>query len=160
MLLFFQSLFGCLLFTAVLIPAARNPLRYISMYPEGVEKAVRKLPKYTNQSFIKRGRLVSMLVQGIIFVVVGIILCLFAGKITFITAFRHMLIFFMIINLYDLLVIDYIFFIRLRVFRIPGTEDMDYVYKDYYYHFKVFIRGLVLGLVISIITGIIVWMLK
>jgi hypothetical protein len=126
------------------------------MYPDGVQKAVRTLPQYQNLPSRKNIRIKSVLLQGIIFVVIGVFLCRSAEVKSFGSAFIHMYIFFLVINTYDLIIIDWSFFCRKKVFRIAGTEHLDHEYKDYLFHFKVFIRGIVLGLVVSLIVAILV----
>jgi hypothetical protein len=54
MVLIIQCIVGCLLFTLVLIPAAKNPIKYLAMYPDGVQDAVRKLPQYQSLPTAKK----------------------------------------------------------------------------------------------------------
>jgi len=147
---------GCLLFTLILIPAAKNPVKYLSTYPYGVQKAVRGLPQYQNLPPAKSSRMGAVAIQGLAFIVVGVLLCLFAKIDDFIGAFVHMYIFFLVINAYDLIVIDWLLFCQKKQFRIAGTEHMDKEYKDYFYHFKVFLKGIALGLVVSLFVAIII----
>ena len=58
-----------------------------------------------------------------------------------------------IFNLIDLLVLDWLIFclITPRFLVIPGTEEMK-AYKDYGYHF----RGFLIGMVISIAAGLVI----
>ena len=159
MILLIQCIVGCLLFTLVLIPAAKNPVKYLSMYPDGVQKAVRGLPQYQNLPSAKNSKMNATVIQGLAFIVVGVLLCLLARIDSFIGAFVHMYIFFVVINTYDLIVIDWLLFCQKKQFRISGTEHMDKEYKDYFYHFKVFLRGMVLGLVVSFIVAIIIYLI-
>jgi len=126
------------------------------MYPDKVQRAVRDLPQYHNLPSAKKSKAISAVIQGLTFIVVGVPLCLLAGRDNFFKAFTHMYIFFLVINIYDLLIIDYLIFCRKKQFRTVGTENMDNEYKDYFYHFKVFIRGIVLGIIVSLVVAAII----
>jgi len=108
-----------------LIPAAKNPVKYLSMYPNGVQKAVRGLPQYQNLPSAKSSKMSATVIQGLAFIIV----------------------------------IDWLLFCQKKQFRIAGTEHMDKEYKNYFYHFKVFLKGIVLGLVVSFIVAIIIYLI-
>ena len=127
------------------------------MNPAKVEKKVRSMPQYKDLPVGNHSK--SVIIQGIVFTAAGVLLCHLAGNTSFVAAFVRMYIFFMIINLYDFLIVDCLLFCRLKIFRIAGTENMDKEYKDYLYHFKVFLRGIVFGPIISIIVGLCVCLL-
>jgi len=46
------------------------------MYPYGVQKAVRGLPQYQNLPFAKNSKMSATVIQGLAFIVVGVLLCL------------------------------------------------------------------------------------
>lgn len=153
MILIIQCIIGCIAFTMVLIPAAINPAKYLSMYPLAVQKKVLELPQYQQLVTTSNKKLKMLVIQSVAFIIVGIIICIIAEANTFLKAFVHMYLFFLTINIYDLLVIDWLIFCRSKKIRIPGTEEMDKEYKDYLFHFKVFLRGLILGLFIALIVA-------
>lgn len=159
-ILLVQCVIGCLLFTLILLSAAKNPVKYLSMYPYGVQKAVRELPQYQNLPSAKNSSIGSTIIQGLLFVIIGILICLLAKIDTFVGTFIHMYIFFLVINIYDLIVIDWLLFCQKKKFRIAGTEHLDKEYRDYFYHFKVFLRGIVFGLVISFVVAAIIYLFK
>lgn len=126
------------------------------MYPHEIQKVVRKFPQYKNLPSAKKSKAISIIVQSLVAIIIGVFIYLLAKVNNLYNAFVHIYIFFLVINTYDLIVIDFLFFCRKRVYRILGTEHMDKEYKDFIYHFKIFIKGKVYGLVVSIIVEIIV----
>jgi len=72
MILLIQCIVGCLLFTLILIPAAKNPIKYLTMYPKGLQKAVRKLQQYQDLSSAKKSKAISIIVQPWVFIITGV----------------------------------------------------------------------------------------
>ena len=60
----------------------------------------------------------------------------FSGCRDFKSTFFHVLILFLVVNLFDLFVLDMGIFCHSKKLRIPGTEDMEKEYKDYSFHVK------------------------
>ena len=67
-----------------------------------------------------------------------------------------MLILFIAVNLFDMLVLDIGIFCHSKKLRIAGTEDMDKEYKNYLFHVKGAVKGIMLGIVISLLSASIV----
>jgi len=63
-------------------------------------------------------------------------------------------------NLYDLLILDWLIFVTIQpaFIILPGTEGMS-GYKDYYFHFKGFLKGIgfctIGGLVVAVVGSLI-----
>lgn len=76
------------------------------------------------------------------------------GKLTFLAAWLNAYAILVMFNLFDLLVIDYLFVIRLRpdFIVLPGTEGME-SYHDFFFHFVGFLKGLGGGLVPSLLIA-------
>ena len=75
----------------------------------------------------------------------------------FYTTFIHVFIIFAVVNLYDMIVLDWGVFCHSKRLRIPGTEDMDADYKDYLFHAKGAMIGMALGVIVAVLAGILVW---
>ena len=90
------------------------------------------------------------------FVVLLSAVAYFSGAKTFSTVFFHVLILFVVVNLFDMLVLDIGIFCHSKKLRIAGTEDMDKEYKNYLFHVKGAVKGIVLGIVISLLSASIV----
>jgi hypothetical protein len=77
------------------------------------------------------------------------------GRLSFGTAFVHAYALYMFINLFDLLVLDWLIFMKVRPqFAIlPGTEGMA-GYNDYLFHAKASAKGSILGIVIALVVAL------
>jgi len=84
----------------------------------------------------------------------------FSGAKKFETAFSHVFILFLAVNLFDVIVLDIGVFCHSKKLRIAGTEDMDKEYKNYLFHVKGGIKGIVLGSVISLLSASIVYIVS
>lgn len=73
---------------------------------------------------------------------------------TFVTAFICIFVVMFIFNVVDLVIIDWLVFVTLqpRFVVLPGTEGL-VGYKDYAFHFKAFLRGMVLCFVVGLIVA-------
>jgi hypothetical protein len=83
------------------------------------------------------------------------------AAVSYLTFFIHSGFVFMVWNLFDLLVMDWLVFctIQPRFMRIPGTEDNP-AYSDYKYHFIGFLKGIVLSAIGAGIVSLIVFILR
>jgi len=77
----------------------------------------------------------------------------FSGCRDFKSAFFHVFILFFVVNLFDLLVLDIGVFCHSKKLRIPGTEDMEKDYKDYFFHAKGAFIGTLLGVIIALASA-------
>lgn len=75
------------------------------------------------------------------------------GDISFQTAFVHLFVMFQVFNIVDLLLLDFalVAFVP-RFFVLPGTEGAA-GYKSYWFHFRGFLIGIVLILVVSVVMA-------
>lgn len=148
-----QSAAVCLLFTLFLIPGIKDPVRFLFNYPPAIQERVKSLKEYEGRIPTQQRKIGAKLVAALLFILIGIGLCKWAGVDDFWSAFFHMLIVFTAFNVYDLIVLDWILFRNLKAVRIPGTEDMDRAYKDYGYHFVGFLKGILIGIGVSLVVA-------
>ena len=78
------------------------------------------------------------------------------GKKNFKSTFIHVFTIFLVVNLYDLIVLDWGIFCHSKKLKIPGTEDMEKEYKDYFFHVKGAFIGIILGLILALSSGCII----
>lgn len=160
MVIFIESLIGIILFTIIVVYLTlRDPLASVGDYPPKVKERCEQLkliPKrkkrFTRKDIIRKT--VAMVVFVILF---SFILYKFNGADTFAKGFIDSYILWLIIDWYDALVLDCIWFCHSKKVRIPGTEDMK-EYKDYLFHIKQSCIGMVLGLPVCILVGLVVKM--
>lgn len=82
-----------------------------------------------------------------------LLLLIFSGYRDFKSTFFHGFILFLVVNLFDLFVLDMGIFCHSKKLRIPGTEDMEKEYKDYFFHAKGAFIGTLLGVVIALASA-------
>ena len=82
----------------------------------------------------------------------------FNGADTFLKGFGISYLIWLIIDWYDALVLDCIWFCHSKKARIPGTEDMA-EYRDYLFHIRQSCIGMLLGLPACLLTGLFVMLL-
>ncbi len=150
-----QCVVYCLLFTLMILPAQyRNPLNLIASYPPEIIKRVEELPQYRQYIHKTRKKHISKKLTGV--AVISVILAFtayFSDKRDFLSAFIHVFIIFSVVNIYDLLILDWGVFCHSKKLRILGTEDMDKEYKDYLFHLKGAAKGELIAVIISLLAG-------
>lgn len=158
MILFLQCVVFCALFTLMILPAQyKNPLVMIASYPPEVRARVAELPQY--QGTIKnqeKAHITKKLAGLVFFVFLFAVIAYCSGCRTFVTAFVHVFTLFFVVNLYDLVILDWGIFCHSKRLRIPGTEDMEEAYKNKWFHVKGGIVGTALGLIVALLSGCIV----
>ena len=77
----------------------------------------------------------------------------FTGFLLCFVAIIFGIVIFIVVNVYDLIVLDWGVFCHSQKLRIPGTEDMEKEYKDYMFHVRGACIGIVLGLVVALLSG-------
>ena len=156
-----ESLIGIVLFTAVIVSLTlKNPLTSVGDYPPAIQKKCIELgliedrkKRYTKADYIRKGA--ALIVFAVLFAAV---LRKFNGADTFLKGFGISYLIWLIIDWYDALVLDCIWFCHSKKARIPGTEDMA-EYRDYLFHIRQSCIGMLLGLPACLLTGLFVMML-
>ena len=105
--------------------------------------------RFTRADILRKG--IALLAFVFIFAVV---LKQFNGADTFWKGVRDSYMIWLIIDWYDALVLDSIWFCHSKKVRIPSTEDME-EYKDYCFHIKQSCIGMLLGLPACLAVGVI-----
>lgn len=162
MLLAIEYIIACMIFTAIILPTQyKDPVKYIMSYPPEIRKKVESLPEYKNS--IKRtekGHLLKKVIAVFVFIILLSAVAYFSGARKFETAFLHVFVLFFAVNLFDVIVLDIGVFCHSKKLRIAGTEDMEKEYKNYLFHVKGAIKGSVLGILISLLSASIVYIVS
>lgn len=126
-------------------------------YPVEIQKMVRDAEKYKDK--VKQKNLTKVFITNlIIFVIVLFIFGIFIKSNDFKTNFANILVLGEVLNLFDLVVIDLLWWRntkRIRFKDIPEKEK----YQNPKQHISSFLRGIIMYLLIAIIDGILLTVL-
>lgn len=155
MLLLLQCLAGCALLTVLIMPAQyKEPIKMIASYPPEVRRRVEQLPQYRETIKMREKAHLKKKLAGLAFFVpVFAAVAYFSGCRSFTEVFLHVFVIFFAVNLFDLLVLDWGVFCHSRKLRIPGTEDMDEVYRGKLFHLKGAAVGMLLGVLVAVLAA-------
>ena len=155
MVLLIQCVVCCLLFTVVILPVQyKDPLSMIMSYPPEIIKRVEQLPQYKGMIQKREAAHIKKKVIGVVFFVILLaVLAYCSGCRSFYSVFLHVFTLFLVVNMYDMLILDWGIFCHSKRLQIPGTEDMEDVYKNKWFHLRGAIIGTVLGLVVATASG-------
>lgn len=151
--LLYGLLISLLLGLTILISFSINPEIWIGDYPPDIKAAYTPV-----RSDTKRHKRIASL-AFLIFLVGVLILSItelsrLSGEPSFwaifLSAFTTLLVF----NIFDLLILDWLIFntIQPKMIRLPGTEGLA-GYKDYAFHFRGFLIGVVFCLIGALISA-------
>ena len=157
-----ESIILCFIFTLIIVPTTiDNPLSMVHGYPNDIyQKAielglVKEEQNRKSKKFIVK-RILAIIVLGLIF---GYIVYRFNHANTFLKGMLYAYILWTIVNWYDCIVIDWLWFCHSKKIIIPGTEGMK-GYKDYLFHAKGSLQGMLIGIPCAIVAGILVSILS
>lgn len=157
MILVIECVILCIVFTLIILPVQyKDPMVMIMSYPPNVIKRVEQLPQYAGCIKEREKKHISIKILGVFFFAVLLaIVAYLSGCRGFVDTFFHVFMLFFIVNIYDMLVLDWGIFCHSKKLRIPGTEDMDEDYTDYLFHVKGAMKGTGIGIIIAILSGVI-----
>ena len=157
MIIIVEGIILCALFTIMVFIMSRDPIKTLYNYPPKIQERVKQLDEYKDKIPTQENKLVVKLCASIIFL---IILCAILryvnGYTTFVESFKYGFLLWTIVNLYDVVVLDIIWFCHDKQFVFKGTEDMVEEYHNYWFHIKGFFIGEVLAIVICAISSVII----
>lgn len=135
----------------------KDPVNMITDYPPEIQAEYyrsqgleAKKEKLTAKNYIAKA--IFMLVA--LAVVVGF--AYFAGARTFLDGFIAVICYVLALFAFDTFIIDWIFFPRVKRWRLPGTEHMDKEYAQKWFHVKDCFPMIPVFLVFAVIAGLIV----
>ena len=157
MIIAVESIFLCALFTLMVYIMSRNPIKTLYNYPPKIQERVKFLDEYKEKIPTQKNKIVAKIFASILFLgILCIILRYINGYTTFIESFGYGFLLWTIVNLYDALVLDIIWFCHDKHFVFKGTEDMIKEYHNYWFHIKGFFIGEILALIICSLAGAII----
>ena len=155
MILAIESVILCGLFTLLVYLISRDPLKELYNYPPAIQARVKSLEEYRDRIPAKKNKLSVKIAASVLFVIVlSLILRYVNGYTTFTEGFGYGFLLWTVVNLFDAVVLDIIWFCHDPRFVIKGTEDMVRDYHDYRFHIKGFFIGEALALIVCAIAGL------
>ena len=157
LMLIIEIIVLCLLFTIFVYGLSKDPIKSLYNYPPKIQERVKSLDKYKDRIPTQQNKISAKLFASLLFVVILALILRYVNKSsdfksTFLTAY----LLWSVVNLYDALVLDIIWFCHDKRFVFEGTEDMVDDYHDYLFHIKGFLIGEVIGLAACLLAGAVV----
>ena len=157
MILAIESAVLCLLFTVMVYFISREPIRTLYNYPPKIQERVKSLDEYRDRIPTQENKAAATIGASLLFVVIlSLILRYVNGCTTFMKAFGYGFLLWTIVNLWDVIVLDILWFCHDPRFVFKGTEDMTGDYHDYRFHIKGFFIGEALALAVCALAGLVV----
>ncbi len=142
MIILIESVVLCAIFTLMVCFMSRDPIKQLYNYPPKIRERVRSLDEYRDRIPTQKNKLAAKLGACVIFIVVlSLILRYVNGCTTFLRAFGTGFLLWTVVNLWDVIVLDILWFCHDPHFVIKGTEDMVSDYHDYWFHIRGFFIG-------------------
>ena len=157
MIIVIESIILCALFTIMVYVISREPIKTLYNYPPKIQERVKSLDEYKEKIPSTENKIGAKIIASILFlIIICIVLRYINGYTTFIESFKYGFLLWTIVNLYDAIVLDIIWFCHDKHFVFKGTEDMAEEYHNYWFHIKGFFIGEILALVICTLAGLII----
>lgn len=157
MILIIESIALCILFTIMVYIMSRNTIKTLYNYPPKIQERVKTLDEYKDKIPTQKNKVFAKSVASILIIaIISLILRYVNGYRTFIEGFGYGFLLWTIVNIYDAVVMDIIWFCHDPYFVFKGTEDMVDEYHNYWFHIKGSLIGEVLALVICAIVGLVI----
>ncbi len=122
MIIAIESLILCLAFTLAVYLISRDPLKELYNYPPAIRERVISMDEYKGRIPTRKNKLIVKLLACVLFIaVISLILRFINGYTTFLKAFGYGFLLWTIVNLWDLIVLDILWFCHDKRFVIPGT---------------------------------------
>ena len=157
MILLIESIILCSLFTIMVYIISREPIKTLYNYPPKIQERVKSLKEYKDKIPTQENKISTKLLALLIFlVIICIILRYINGYKTFLESFSYGFLLWTIVNLWDVIVLDIIWFCHDKQFVFKGTEDMKDEYHNYWFHIKGFFIGELLALIVCLLAALII----
>lgn len=142
MILIIESIVLCLIFTIMVYIMSREPIKTLYNYPPKIQERVKSLKEYQDKIPTQENKIIAKVVASILFLIIlCIVLRYVNGYKTFLESFGYGFLLWTIVNLWDVIVLDIIWFCHDKQFVFKNTEDMIDEYHNYWFHIKGFSSG-------------------
>jgi len=155
MIIIIETIILCILFTSMVYIMSKDPIKTLYNYPPKVIEKVKSLKEYQDKIPTNKNMILAKLSVSItIIIIVSIILRYINGYTTFKEGFGYSLLIWTILNIYDVIFLDILWFCKSKKFIFKGTEDIENEYRNYWFHIKEGLIGEFIGSIICIIIGL------
>lgn len=151
-----ESVVLCLIFTfTVPLYGLHDPLAMIDSYPPAIVARAEELGLVSRKRKQRKPKVLAAKLAFCLIVAAGlaVILRIFNGADTFLSGFVISFLLWLVVDWYDALVIDCLWFCHSKRCVIPGTEDMTVAYHDYGFHIRESVKGMLIGLPVCLLVG-------
>ena len=157
MIIVIESIVLCLLFTVMVYIMSREPIKTLYNYPPKIQERVKSLDEYKDKIPTTKNKVFAKVLASImIIIIISLVLRYINGYTTFMEVFWYGFLIWTIVNIYDAVVMDIIWFCHDPYFIFKGTEDMTKEYHNYWFHIKESLKGEVIALVVCAIVGLVI----
>ena len=157
MVLVIESVVLCVAFTIMVYIMSREPIKTLFNYPPKIQERVKSLEEYKDKIPTEKNKVAAKSIASLLFVIIlSLILKYINGYDTFLEGFGYGFLLWTIVNLFDAIVLDCIWFCHDKHFVFKGTEDMVDEYHNYWFHIKGFFIGEVLAIVVCALAGLVI----
>ena len=134
-----------------------NPRFELKSYPKSITDIVPKQTPHEKKMFLRLA--IPILVVIVTYLGYSMITTYQDSYYTFGILFLHLLIIFLIANLVDLFIMDWLIFCTIKpaFMRMPGTDKNHVGYRDYKYHFIGFLKGSVISVAAAALAAGAIW---
>ena len=157
MIIVIESAILCILFTLMVYIITREPIKTLYNYPPKIQERVKSLDEYKDKIPTEENKIGAKLLACVIFIaILCIVLRYVNGYTSCLESFGYVFLLWTIVNLWDVIVLDIIWFCHDKQFVFKGTENMVSEYHNYLFHIKGFFIGELLALIVCSIAGLII----
>ena len=136
---------------------SRNPIKTLYNYPPKIQERVKSLEEYKDKIPTQKNKITAKLFASVLIILIlSVVLRYINGYSSFAEGFGYGFLLWTIVNLYDVIVLDILWFCHDPYFVFKGTEDMIKDYHDYLFHIKGFFIGELLALMVCAVIGVII----
>ena len=136
---------------------SREPIKTLYNYPPAIQERIKSLDEYVDQIPTQKNKVLAKIGASVLFVIIlSLILRYVNGYTVFVKTFGYGFLLWTIVNLWDLIVLDILWFCHDPHFVFKGTEDMVSDYHNYWFHIKGFLIGEVIALIVCAAAGAVV----
>jgi len=159
--LLFGLLFSALMTALILATLAWRPMMWLGDAPADVQAAVGPMSAADRRAKQLAGVVMLVIVVAVFGAVLARLAALSGGALAFADAVLATFLVYMTFNVVDLVLIDWLLLvaIRPRFMLLPGAARLDAT-GGYGYHFRAFLKGTVLGVVLSLLiaaVAVLIW---